>query len=134
MIDTALKDLLVANPTVSGLIGQRMYDSALPRSYTVPAACYHRYVLNQQYDFAGPISVVETSIQYDVYAADAATARSVAEAIKAVLTPYVGTLNDGTQVQACYMEQDIVQPFLADATTKGVTFHIVLQYRVVHTA
>jgi hypothetical protein len=134
MIDTALKDLLVADSGVSALISTRIYDSALPRSYTVPAVCYHRFGVNQQYDFSGPISVVETSIQYDVYAADAATARSVTEAIKAVLTTYVGTLNNGTQVQACYLEQDLPMPMLPDATTKGVTFHIVLQYRVVHTA
>jgi hypothetical protein len=133
MITDGLSTLLLADSTLGGLIATRVYANVLPRGYIVPAVVYHRFGVEQVYTFSGPESVVETSIQYDVYAADYATVRAVAEAVKAVLTPYTGTLGEGTVVQACYLEQDLEMPILPDATVKGVTYHVVLQYRVVHT-
>lgn len=128
-----LKTLLLADAGVSALLGSRLYSVVLPRSYQFPASVYHVYGTSLTYTFAGPDNVAETLVQYDVYGVDATSTRNVADAIRGVLDSYTGTLANGMNVQAVYLQQDLDMPHVPDAAAKGVTYHIVLQFRVIHT-
>ncbi len=123
--------LLTANTGVNNLVAGRVYKSVLPRGYTLPAIAVHRYGGTQEYVFAGPSGVREDQIQVDCYAADAETAQQVAEAVRALLVNYVGTLPDGTVVQGCFLERDMDMPFLPRADTSGIANRSLLGFRVV---
>jgi hypothetical protein len=115
--------------TAHGSVGSRVYKSVLPRGYVLPAIAIHRYGGAQDYDYAGPVDVREDQIQIDVYV-DAAD-DTVLEAIRALISGYVGTLPDGTVVQACYLEREMDMPFLPNADTKGIANRSTLGFRVV---
>src|ERR1700676_5600438 len=96
---------LVTASAVNGLISGRIYEGELPRGYALPAIAVHEYNEAQDYDMAGPVGVREDFIQFDTYGSSQAIARQVREALKTLLDGYVGTLPDGTVVQACYLER-----------------------------
>jgi Protein of unknown function (DUF3168) len=125
--------LLKADAGVSGLVGVRVYQSVLPRGYILPAIAIHRYGGSQDYEYAGPVGVREDQIQLDAYGETAESLQQVSEAIRSLLVPYVGTLPDGTVVQACYLERDMDMPFLPNADTKGIANRSTLGFRVVST-
>jgi hypothetical protein len=127
----ALKTLLLADATVGEMIAD-IYDSVLPRGYKFPAACWHIFGGTEPYDMSGPIATIETELQIDCYGASALSARTLANAVKAVLKPLTGTLSDGTNVQACFLTRDLDMPYQASGDAKGITFRVCLQFNVIH--
>jgi hypothetical protein len=109
-----------------------VHKDALPRGYTFPAMALHRYTGNQDYDMQGPTDTSEDNIQIDCYGTTQNERDALVASVMAALDAYVGTLSDGTVVQACYRErgpQDM--PVMADADTKGVGYRSVIGYRIV---
>lgn len=132
MILAALVTLLQNDAGVSALVSGSIYLSELPRGYTLPAICAHRYNGTQEYGVSGPVGVREDQVQFDIYGPDATTAQQVSEAVRHVLDAFTGVLSDGTKVQACYMERDMDMPFMTHADTKGIANRSVLGYRIVN--
>jgi hypothetical protein len=118
--------------TLLNSISAPLHETVLPRGYTLPAVVWHVFNVTTDYDFAGPERTVSTDIQFDCYSLDGASARALAAEIKAVLMAYTGTLSDGTQVQACYLDREMAMPFIAGASTTPI-HRVLLQFRVVHT-
>lgn len=131
MIIDGFISLLKADSGVHGLVAARVYEDVLPRGYALPAAVVHRYAGVQDYDMAGPVDVREDQIQVDAYGRTAPECQQVKETVRELLAPYVGTLPDGTVVQACYLERDMDMPFLPNADTKGIAYRSILGFRVV---
>jgi hypothetical protein len=125
--------LIGSDSGCNAAFGGRMYNSVLPRKYSLPAGCVHRYGGLQEYDFAGPTGVREDQIQFDVYGDTADDTQTACEALRALIVPYTGTLSSGTVVQACYLERDMDMPFLPNADTKGIAYRSTLGFRVVST-
>ena len=128
--------LLSGNATVAALVTQnggapQIYKSVLPRGYVLPAIAIHRYGGTQDYQCDGPVVLREDQVQVDCYAGDPETAQTVAEAVRKVLVSYVGTLPDGTEVRAVYLERDMDMPFMPHADTKGIANRSLLGFRVV---
>ena len=121
-------NLLAADP-ISTL--PAVYENELPRGYKLPAIAVHQYGGNQDYDFAGPIDINEDQIQLDCYGADSSTCRATTAAARSLLEVYVGTLPDGTVVQAFYKERDQAMPFLPHADGKAIANRWTLGFRVV---
>lgn len=128
---TGFINLLLADPTTSGLVGTRVYKAVLPRGYQLPAVAVHRYGGDQDYQMSGPVDIREDRIQFDAYGDTPDDCEATAEAIRALLVPYTGTLTDGTVVQACYLERDMDLPFLANADSKGIANRTCLGFRVI---
>lgn len=133
MILDGVISLLADQTSVTGLLSsaQIISKSVLPRGYTLPALAVHRYGGTQDYEYAGPTQVREDQIQIDIYGDTAEDAQQVAEAVRAVLVGFVGTLPDGTVVQAVYLERDMDMPFLPHADAKGIANRSMLGFRVV---
>ena len=126
--------LLIADANTNGRIEGRAYKSVLPRGYKLPALAIHRYGGTQDYDMAGPVGVREDQIQIDCYGETADDCEAVAEDARSALVGYVGTLSDGTVVQACYLERFMDMPFLPHADAKGIASRSTLGFKVVSTA
>lgn len=127
--DLAAYAVLIQN--VAAQINGRVYENELPRGYHLPAIAIHQYGGTQDYDFSGPIDINEDQLQLDCYGLDSDTCRATAEAAKALLQGFVGTLPDGTVVQACYLERSQAMPFLPHADQKGIANRWMLGFRVV---
>lgn len=121
---------LQADSTFSGLGVGTVSLSVLPRGYTLPAVCVHRYGMTQDYQFSGLTDPTEEQVQWDVYAADAETAQAVVSAIRGVFDAFTGRLNNYV-VQACYLERNMDMPFLAKADQVGIAFRSLVGYRVI---
>lgn len=131
MMLSAFTDLLTDNGAVNALITGRIYKSVLPRGYTLPALVIHRYGGSQEYQLDGPAGVREDQVQVDCYAVDADGAQALAEAVRAALVSFTGTLSDNTIVQGCFLERDMDMPFLPHADAKGFANRSLLGFRVV---
>ena len=68
----------------------------------------------------------------DTYGDTAEDCQQIAEAVRSLIAPYVGTLSDGTIVQACFLERDMDMPFLPHADAKGLAYRATLGFRVVN--
>jgi hypothetical protein len=130
MILDGVISLLKADSGVSGIAGSRVYKNELPRGYSFPAVVVHRYGGTQDYQMDGPVGVREDQIQIDAYAVTG-TIEGLSEAVRALLVGYVGTLPDGSVVQACYLERDMDLPFLPNANTTGIANRSTLGFRVI---
>lgn len=127
LIDGLIQLLSSSVTQVSG----RVYENELPRGYKLPAIAVHQYGGTQDYDFSGPININEDQIQLDCYGQDSPTCRATAEAVTRLLQGFVGTLPDGTVVQAVYKERSQAMPFLPSADQKAIANRWMLGFRVV---
>ena len=133
MLLDGIISLLTANTTVNGLVRGRVYMSLLPRGYRLPAIALHRYGGTQDYEFDGPVGVREDQVQIDVYGDTVEDCQTTIEAVRSTLVGYVGTLPDGTVVQACYLEREMDMPYLPHADQKAVANRTLLGFRFVTT-
>jgi hypothetical protein len=116
---------------VVAIVGPRVYDTVLPRGYTLPAVAVHRYGSTQEYEFAGKVGPLDDQVQIDVYGTTSDVTNAASDAIRALLIDYVGTLPDGTEVQAAYLERAMDMPFMPNADKSNLAFRSVLGFRVI---
>lgn len=130
LLDGIVAQVLADGPTAA-LVAANVFKNELPRGYVLPAIAVHRYGGSQEYQYNGPVGTREDKVQFDCYGPDAETAQEVAEAVRAALLAFVGTLPDGTVVQGCYLEINMDVPFLPHADAKGIANRSMLGFRVV---
>jgi hypothetical protein len=130
LIDGVISHLGQAS-AITALVGDHIYKNRAPRGFKLPAIILHKYGGAQDYDFDGPVDISEAQIQADVYAADENGCGLMIAAIRSVLDGFVGTLPDGTVVQACYYEREMDMPFLAYGDQKSDTNRSLIGYRFV---
>lgn len=125
--------LCAATPAINNALQGRIYEDVMPRGYTLPCAVVHGYDGSQDYDFNGPLTIREDGVQFDVYAATGDEARAIVDTLRLTLGSFVGTLPDGTVVQACYVQRAMSLPFVTGADKSSTTrrhmigFHVVSQ-------
>ena len=115
----------------AAVVGQRVYENELPRDYKLPAIAVHQYGGTQDYDLSGPLDIHEVQVQLDCYGKDSGSCRAVVDAARELLKGYVGTLPDGTVVEAVFLERDMALPFLPNADAKSIANRWTLGFRVV---
>ena len=133
MLVDGLIAYLKANAGVLALVGENVFDTELPRGYTLPAAVLHIYNGLQEYDMSGPVDATEDNVQLDAYGRTGDECRQVRLAVEAALAPYVGTLPDGTTIQGCFLERKQDMPFMAKGDAKGIANRTCTGYRIVST-
>jgi hypothetical protein len=100
MLYEGLYHAMIANPTLSAIVGNRVLQSVLPLNFAVPAITYSLITSKSAAVNMGAKSVLATETLIDV-SAWALTYHDSAYAIQAIHTMfdlYSGTLPDGTQV------------------------------------
>lgn len=108
VIEELLRAQLVADGTVGGLVGQRVYPMVAPPNGTLPAIVYQKIsgVRVQSHD--GPTGLARPRFQFACMAATYTAAKGLANAVRACLDGYSGT-TDGvrTFVALLQMEMDV---------------------------
>jgi len=102
--ESVLRAALVANATVSGLLGTKIYPLAADADATLPWVTWRRSAIRRQATLSGPMGVPTVVVEYDIVATYEAT-RTLADAIRGVLDGYTGTA-DNTTVRQTSLEDE----------------------------
>jgi len=127
----SLAQSVIANSAVNALISNRLYPNAAPKGFRYPAVVYHAYHTEQAYDMAGPINTADVYIQFDIYGSSFSSTSAVSVALQSFLNAFTGTLSNNDVVTACFLENALDMPYVPDSQPSGISFHSILQYRVV---
>lgn len=106
MLEASLTSRLLADSTLSGLVGTGVYPVNLPvalASQTSPPPCVTYRTISDVPTFTlnGSTVSIKTRIEYNSWATTYAAAKAVALAIQSSLTGYSGQLGD---VYICWIE------------------------------
>lgn len=103
--EAVLRSALVADATVSGLIGTRIYPVLAPASAAMPLVTWRRASIERQQTLAAPMGIPRVSVEYSIYATTYEQAREIADAMRLVLDGYGGT-SDNTTVRQTSLEDE----------------------------
>lgn len=111
MIEFGLLALAIADPTVSGLIGNRFYPFNLPEMSgdalpVTPAVTYRLVSTTDLNTLKGPVGCVQVRIQLDSWGATYTDARALTDALRTLLNGYTGTLPNGVVVQNIWRDSE----------------------------
>lgn len=101
-VEKAFFDLVRADPSVSALIGSRVYPNAAPQDIPDdqlgPHVIYFKVSSVPERHLGGPSAPTQTRLQVDCYARSYATAQDIAHALREATDGYSGTVegNDGS--------------------------------------
>ena len=125
MLGPALRSLLLADATVSGLVGTRIYPVRLPQGVTYPAISYTTISGTRPQNTTGSSGQSGPRIQLDFWSLSFAEAKALSEAARLVLQGFKGDAGSpAVAIQGAFFdsERDWFDP---DASTAGA-------YRVSH--
>lgn len=104
ILEENLRQFIVADATVSGIVGDRVSYNHVPQADDVPYVFFQLSGTVDD-DGIGDAAGAPTRFQYDLecWAADPFTARTLGLRVQAILNKYTGTLGDQT-VQAIFAQ------------------------------
>lgn len=103
--EAVLRSALIANATVSGLIGTRIYPVLAPAVAQLPLVTWRRSGIARSQTLGAPMGVPQVSVEYSIFAATYETAREIADAMRVTLDGYGGTV-DNTTVRQTSLENE----------------------------
>ncbi len=118
-MEIAVRAHLVADPTVSALVGTRVYPLVLPQGVAYPAIRYQRIDTPRTYSKAGYEGDSRPRLQIDCWATGYMDAKRLAEAVRAAMERYPHAV--------CEDEQDGYEPEPAPPVYRRM-----LEFRIWH--
>lgn len=102
---TDLRSFLLADSTISSLIGSRFYPGELPQDATLPAIVYSTISGYRPQSQEGPSGIVRLRIQIDCWAETYAGAEALAEAVRLRLNGYRGSAGSG-EIKGAFFDSE----------------------------
>lgn len=102
-ISATVRTITLADATVSGLVGTRMYSDTLPQNATLPAITYFVVDTVPSETLTAIANVSKARIQIDCYAATRTDANSLGDAVRLALELYNHTVSGSQYVLAIHM-------------------------------
>lgn len=106
VIEEALRGILVADGTVSGLVSTRVYPLVLPQNVTLPAIAYQRISGAREHTHDAVGDLARPRFQFSSFATTYSAAKAIANAVREALDNYRGTAS-GVVIQGIYVENEI---------------------------
>ena len=103
VIEAALRALVLADVTVSGTIGTRLYPLETPASGSLPAIVYRRISGPEDYSQDGESGLRRPRFQWDCQARTYAAANALAYALRDAISGYTGTTS-GVEIDGIFVE------------------------------
>jgi len=127
MIEDAIRTKLLANTTLAGYIGTRIYPVYLPQDSAFPAITYQQIVNPEHHD----IDVASPTYQFSVFALTFANMKAIVSEIYTALQREKGTWSTLTVIQGVYLDgRDLENPGNATDTTK--IYGYAVDYKIVY--
>jgi hypothetical protein len=112
MVEIAIRDLLLADTTVSGKVGTRIYPVVLPTDCAYPAITY-QLISDTSSPTLTSTGQQQKRVQIDCWSKTYLEAKQLQTAVRAVLDGFAGALSDGTLIQNC--QHDNAVDFFEDS-------------------
>lgn len=114
MIETSLRSYLLAQTSITSLVGQRIYPMRLPQGATLPAITYQVVFGTSTYSHDGDEDLGRRRFQLDCWASTYADSMNVAEAVRAAINGHDGPMGSTAQVNGRVINiLDLPEPELA---------------------
>lgn len=95
-LEEALRTRLLADGTVSGLVGTRVFPLVVPQGQALPAIAYQRISGIREHTHEGASGLARPRLQYACVATSFTTARGVADAVRKSLDGFAGVIGSVT--------------------------------------
>lgn len=107
-IEAAITKHLTENAGVASLAAGRVYPGHLPQKPTLPAIVMHRISGPREHSHDGSSGLAHPRFQFDVWAGSHVKAKALAEAVRAAMDGFRGTMGGagGVEVSGCFLEDD----------------------------
>lgn len=93
MIEEAIYKLLSEDEDIDDIVDGRIFDTHLEQNPVFPAISFTRISTPRQLSHSGPVQSVEARFQIDCWAHTPPEARALADAVRALLHGYRGTVD-----------------------------------------
>lgn len=97
--DYVLRSALLMNTTVAALVAERVHPVMAPGKPTLPFIVYRRVGIQRSQALGGPMGLPRLTLEFNIYGATYDSARQVADAVRACLDGYGGSLENTTVEQ-----------------------------------
>lgn len=104
--EAVLRSALIANATVTGLAGSRIYPVLAPASASLPFVTWRRSGIEREQTLGLPMGVPRVTVEFSIFGTTYNQARELADAMRLVLDGYGGTA-DNTQVRQTALENEV---------------------------
>ena len=104
--EAVLRSALIANATVAGLVGSRIYPVLAPASASLPFVTWRRSGIEREQTLGNPMGVPRVTVEFSIFGTTYNQARELADAMRLVLDGYGGTA-DNTQVRQTALENEV---------------------------
>lgn len=104
--EAVLRSALLANATVAGLVGSRVYPVLAPASASLPFVTWRRSGIEREQTLGVPMGVPRVTVEFSIFGTTYNEARELADAMRLVLDGYAGTA-DNTQVRQTALENEV---------------------------
>ena len=104
--EAVLRSALLANATVAGLVGSRVYPVLAPASASLPFVTWRRSGIEREQTLGLPMGVPRVTVEFSIFGTTYNEARELADAMRLVLDGYGGTA-DNTQVRQTALENEV---------------------------
>lgn len=130
MISADFLAYLLAQASITALVGQRISPEAASAATQAPYVTYAIESEEHEYDLAGESGWVTVSITLDVWAATYGTTRDVSLALRGALKGYTGAMG-ATAVRAVIVDSETDAEYLpASSASDAGTYHAGLALRL----
>lgn len=127
-IEEALVAYLLADSALAALIGAKIYPDEIPQGVTYPAVFYLDISSVPLHTLVGQSVIDRPSKQFTVYASTKASAKAVANRLKALLSDYQGTLS-GLEIQKIELQNELSGKYRNSDGTLPICTHD-LEYQI----
>lgn len=130
MLEAGLYSLLTGDATLAALIGTRLFpvmvnEHDMPVNAGDPSCVSYQVVAGSTTYTLEPTQYSDRRIQFDIWSVKYSDSKSIAQAIRNVLSGYSGVLTDGTQVLSALQENEI-----DDFESDSRIFRVMSEYRI----
>lgn len=96
--ENALATVLLTNPGVAAIIGQRVYPVIAPAAADIPFLTWRRSAVQRSHTLSGPMGLPSVILAVDLYALTYEGVRDLADKVRLALDGYGGSPSDSIAV------------------------------------
>jgi len=130
LIEQALHDALLADATVTGLVGERVYYGKAKQDTVSPYIVITKQSAPRMHSHDGASGLVNARFTFEIYAVSYLSVKTIAAAIQSVLQGYSGTMGGagGVYVNGCFYEDETDLSWELESDLHGLA----VNYRLWH--
>jgi hypothetical protein len=127
-----LRTYVLADATVSGLIGTRMYPIRLPQNVTLPAITYQRISHEHMHHLKSGTGTARARMQLDCWSYSLTECKQMSEALRGLLHGFTGTMQS-VKVFSSLCENEIHLHEPPQDGSDNYLYHIAQDFIILHT-